>query len=38
MYIFYNDTSEHNPRMNNREGGWRWGEGGSVTKNHYKAS
>lgn len=29
MYKFYNDTSEHNPRMNNREGGWRWGEGGS---------
>lgn len=29
MYKFYNDTSEHNPRMNNREGGWRWDEGGS---------
>lgn len=29
MYKFYNDTSEHNPRMNNREGGWRAGEGGS---------
>lgn len=29
MYKFYNDISEYNLRMNNREGGWRWGEGGS---------
>lgn len=29
MYKFYNDMSEYNLRMNNREGGWRWDEGGS---------
>lgn len=29
MYKFYNDMSEYNLRMNNREGGWRWGKGGS---------
>lgn len=29
MYKFYNDMSEYNLRMNNREGGQRWGEGGS---------